>query len=497
MSNSLNGLWRAGVVTVYATLILLTLLLIAPSEMHAAACANQYGSGASVPTGYGVPWNPLTTGKELMIKNTNCTSSNISVSVGMTGQTLLYVYKLGYAWDGGAWQSYNLSGAVAEGTDWFRDTATGSFASQGDQTFYVGYICQWMNNAWKCGCENAACATPRWQLQVATQSAAAPVVTISASPNSISAGQSSTITWSSTNATSCTASGGWSGTKGTSGTQSVSPTNTTTYTLACTGTGGNDTKSATVTVTGGSGPTPPAAAAAAGFTRLAFQEEFDNASGIDMNATCAPGFNFYRHIPFGLGINSANNISVSNGILTLTGGPEWNYGLGSTCGTGTNQWVGFDATGGAYFEASIAFDLLPGQGGPNGHGWPAFWSMADEHLWGNASGWIEFDMFEKWDNSQGFYLGNLHWWTSGGGHNSSQQDLFTPNGWDWSTFHTVGGLWQPGNRIAWYTDNAFKGERLFANNPWMANGDNQHWPVILGSETWPLRVDWVRVWMKP
>ena len=78
-----------------------------------------------------------------------------------------------------------------------------------------------------------------------------PTLTFSASPTTITAGQASTLSWSSTNATSCTASGptGWSGTKATSGTQSVSPTVTTAYSLTCTGLGGSVTKSANVTVT--------------------------------------------------------------------------------------------------------------------------------------------------------------------------------------------------------------------------------------------------------
>jgi peptidoglycan/xylan/chitin deacetylase (PgdA/CDA1 family) len=83
----------------------------------------------------------------------------------------------------------------------------------------------------------------------------APTVTISSNPTSIQSGQSSTITWSSTNATSCTATGSWTGTKATSGTQSVSPTATATYTLACTGAGGTTSQSTTVTVSA----TPPGA----------------------------------------------------------------------------------------------------------------------------------------------------------------------------------------------------------------------------------------------
>ncbi|WP_426527836.1 hypothetical protein [Bradyrhizobium sp. McL0615] len=76
-----------------------------------------------------------------------------------------------------------------------------------------------------------------------------PTVAFSASPPSISASKISTVTWSSTNATSCAAGGGWTGTKATSGTLAVSPPSTTNYTLACTGAGGTSpVASATVAV---------------------------------------------------------------------------------------------------------------------------------------------------------------------------------------------------------------------------------------------------------
>ena len=73
----------------------------------------------------------------------------------------------------------------------------------------------------------------------------APTVAFSANPTSIASGKVSTMTWSSTNATSCTAAGGWSGTKATSGTLVVSPTSTTTYTLTCTGSGGTSPAAST------------------------------------------------------------------------------------------------------------------------------------------------------------------------------------------------------------------------------------------------------------
>ena len=76
-----------------------------------------------------------------------------------------------------------------------------------------------------------------------------PTVTFTASPTSITSGGSSTLTWSSTNTTSCTASGGWNGAKATSGSQSTGAlTTTTTYTLTCTGAAGSASASATVTV---------------------------------------------------------------------------------------------------------------------------------------------------------------------------------------------------------------------------------------------------------
>lgn len=75
-----------------------------------------------------------------------------------------------------------------------------------------------------------------------------PTVTLTALPVTINEGGTSTLTWSSTNATSCEASGGWSGSKSLSGNAIVSPSATTTYILTCQGDGGSDDDSATVNV---------------------------------------------------------------------------------------------------------------------------------------------------------------------------------------------------------------------------------------------------------
>jgi len=74
----------------------------------------------------------------------------------------------------------------------------------------------------------------------------ATTVSLSAYPTKISPGQSSTLTWSSTNASSCTGSGFTA--SATSGKAVMYPTVTTSYSVSCTGNGASVTAMATVTV---------------------------------------------------------------------------------------------------------------------------------------------------------------------------------------------------------------------------------------------------------
>ena len=80
-----------------------------------------------------------------------------------------------------------------------------------------------------------------------------PTATLSANPLSVASGAASTLTWSSANATACTATGGWAGALATAGTQSTGAlTATKTYSLTCNGAGGNSaTANVTVTISNG------------------------------------------------------------------------------------------------------------------------------------------------------------------------------------------------------------------------------------------------------
>lgn len=83
---------------------------------------------------------------------------------------------------------------------------------------------------------------------------AQPTVTLQASPTVIQSGQSSTLNWSSTNATSLNLTPGV-GTVAPMGSTSVSPNGSTTYTISASGPGGSANTNVRITVT----PPPPSA----------------------------------------------------------------------------------------------------------------------------------------------------------------------------------------------------------------------------------------------
>ncbi len=102
----------------------------------------------------------------------------------------------------------------------------------------------------------AACSGGSSESSSAPDPVVPPSVSLSASPSAIDAGQIATLTWSSQDASSCTAGGGWSGGKSLSGSEQISPTTSTNYTLSCDGSGGSASASVTVQVNGTPTPSP-------------------------------------------------------------------------------------------------------------------------------------------------------------------------------------------------------------------------------------------------
>jgi len=237
---------------------------------------------------------------------------------------------------------------------------------------------------------------------------------------------------------------------------------------------------------------------------MVFDEEFSSTNDIDMNNTGKPGFNFYRRLPFGFPVEPAGSMSVSNGVLTLTSRVA-NMGLVSICRSGTG-WTGFAASGGAYFEASISFDPAVGAAIGSSSSWPSFWSMAAEHLYGGLdTNFLELDFFEYdtiWKGAN-TYGGAIHAWADSQTRATNNQAhnhfiITVPSGTDWkNSFNTVGTLWVPGTGINYYFNNTLTTDtNPYSQYPQFEPGDRQHMPVIIGSDGWPMKVDWVRVWQK-
>ncbi|HLJ26121.1 MAG TPA: glycoside hydrolase domain-containing protein [Candidatus Angelobacter sp.] len=111
-----------------------------------------------------------------------------------------------------------------------------------DCTYFIGPV-SWSHNPddWE---------SARSQLAdiIAPQSGV--TASLTANSTSIANGQSSTLTWSSSNASSCTGTNFSTGNTA-SGSAAVSPTATTTYTVTCSGSAGSSSASATVTVSAG------------------------------------------------------------------------------------------------------------------------------------------------------------------------------------------------------------------------------------------------------
>jgi len=138
----------------------------------------------------------------------------------------------------------NFDVAVTQGTSMLGQIASvGKFsftASPGD--YFVNFMAQ-----------PATSSAGTYSLNVVPKPAA-PVVTLSASPTHVNSGGTTTLTWSTQNATSCTASGGWTGSQALSGTFTTSAlTTATTFTLTCAGPDESANQSVTVSIDAASG----------------------------------------------------------------------------------------------------------------------------------------------------------------------------------------------------------------------------------------------------
>lgn len=146
------------------------------------------------------------------------------------------------------WSSTNASSCSASG-DW-----SGNLASSGSQAVTVTK----QQGNYSVTCAGGGGATS--PAAVIVRGWDVPTANISASVSDVRLNGTATLTWSSTNASSCTASGDWNGNLSSSGSQIVTVTKqSATYTVGCTGIGGS-TNPMSVTVRGWDAPSVTVAA---------------------------------------------------------------------------------------------------------------------------------------------------------------------------------------------------------------------------------------------
>lgn len=134
------------------------------AESSENSCSVYTAPTATIPDGYGPPFDELSASKDPTL-TVSCSASG---AVATAGSSNTYVYKTGFVFHGGAWESVNFSGTPATNNDgWFRgfSTATVPAPPVSGQNFVIAFVCQYQNNAWKCGCLDSACARNNWTIQ--------------------------------------------------------------------------------------------------------------------------------------------------------------------------------------------------------------------------------------------------------------------------------------------------------------------------------------------
>ncbi len=161
----------------------------------------------------------------------------------------------------------------------------------------------------------------------------APMLNLSTSSANVNENTAFTLSWTSSNASSCTASGDWSGTKSASGNENIteSTVGTKTYTLTCSGTGGSVSKSVTVNIVNPNNTAPEI-----NTTSLTLVEHTFNAGTV--NVTDADNDTLTYQIS---GADASSLTISSSGVVEFTTAPdyevknEYNFTLEASDGSTT------------------------------------------------------------------------------------------------------------------------------------------------------------------
>jgi hypothetical protein len=125
------------------------------------------------PDGWGAAYNVYSRAGELIVR-ADCTIESFTPEIGssLTDSENFAVYGTGYYYDGETWteMSYTPTADADTFGPWILGDAVASTPIDyvpGTNTFFAAYTCHWRGSdeGWQCGCQDAACDTPAWQLQ--------------------------------------------------------------------------------------------------------------------------------------------------------------------------------------------------------------------------------------------------------------------------------------------------------------------------------------------
>ncbi len=235
-----------------------------------------------------------------------------------------------------------------------------------------------------------------------------PTASLSASPNSLPTGGTTTLSWSSLDATSCTATGAWSGNKATTGSESVGPLNgTATYTLNCSGSGGSVTRSATVQVVT-SGPTISVAASpttvapngstvvswsASNATSCTASGSWSGSKAVSGSQTVGP---LAASGTYTLSCTGSGGTNQRSAIVTVQDQTQTNNFQARCTGPGVLQCVGFDSA--ADFSSTLLYPANDGQ----------IRGSLDSNVKASGNGSLRFEIPSNSEaNTSGYWLGSL------------------------------------------------------------------------------------------
>ena len=278
----------------------------------------------------------------------------------------------------------------------------------------------------------------------------------------------------------------------------------------------------TPTPPAGTGSTAPAQAQAAGFSNLAFSDDFTDPTTIATSTQATAGYKWYWSQQ---GVSSTDYYKVTTGdylgatgVLTINRSDNrYNADLQTipTHATGSQR----DGTWQhGYFEARIQFANNPTTS--RGNGWPSFWTFAVQAQ-SPVAGQLtaEWDIMEafmsrsaaqvfntghNWMNTSRYSTGSDTYNTNGTNMQVSLQGSTEPaqptdGGW-----HTYGCLWW-GDGVTGYIQCYFDDHLIVHENgkttfptgqgAGLSAQESDNMYMLLGTATgWPINVDWVRVW---